>query len=228
MSYPQNPNTIIIKNEYYPTGLKEIDIWNYYQKVRTNLLKETIGKNLIVFFFIDTNKYIVMRKTKDKKLIKLNPSNYDIIISGRTISFHNVMDRYSNYGIIDIDTDDFNKAKDLTIELYHIFNQKKYIKDVKIIYTGKDSFHIRVFYPNEYKIEYIKQEILNDLNDIDSKNKFTIKAKRTKGTPNLDLQRNIYNAGYIALNSLSVDGLKCTEVPIRKIKMFRKEDVKII
>lgn len=58
MSYPQNPNTIIIKNEYYPTGLKEIDIWNYYQKVRTNLLKETIGKNLIVFFFIDTSELL--------------------------------------------------------------------------------------------------------------------------------------------------------------------------
>jgi len=30
MSYPQNPETIIIKNVFYPKGLKEIDVFNYY------------------------------------------------------------------------------------------------------------------------------------------------------------------------------------------------------
>ena len=56
MSKPQNPETLVLKNEYYPNGLREIDIWNYYQKVKNQLLRETIGKNLIVFFAIDLNK----------------------------------------------------------------------------------------------------------------------------------------------------------------------------
>ena len=39
MSYPQNPETLVIQNKYYPKGLREIDIWNYYQKNKNLLFK---------------------------------------------------------------------------------------------------------------------------------------------------------------------------------------------
>ena len=38
MGYPKNPDSIVLKNKYYPNGLKEIDIWNYYQKNKRNML----------------------------------------------------------------------------------------------------------------------------------------------------------------------------------------------
>lgn len=227
MSVPQNQETIVIKNKFYPTGLKEIDIWNYYQTNKVNLLKETMGKSLIVFFAIDVNKFIVMRKNKSKGLIRLTPSDYDTIVSGRTISFHNTMNRFSDYGIVDIDTDDFEKAKDLTLELYELFNKQRYVKNVKIVYSGKESFHLRINFNTEYKIEYIKYKIEKTLTTSNLKYAVTIKTKKSRDIPNLDLQRNIYNAGHIALGSLSVDGLKCMEVPKNKLKMFRKEDAKI-
>jgi hypothetical protein len=138
------------------------------------------------------------------------------------------MNRYSSYGIVDIDTDDFSKAKDLAVEIYELFYNQKFVNDVKIIYTGKDSFHIRVYFNNDYKIDYIKDRLLNVLNEAKLRNEYTIKARREKNIPNLDLQRNIYNAGYIAIHSLSVDGLKCMEIEPKKIRWFKKEQAKII
>ena len=227
MSYPQNPDTIVIKNEYYPKGLREIDIWNYYQKVKAPLLKETLGKNLIVFFAVDVNKFIVIRKTKDGGLVRFNMRDYDTIVSGRSISFHNVMNKYSPYGIIDIDTYDFKIAKELTSELYDFFEKQKFVYDTKIIYSGKNSFHLRVFFQSDYHVDYIRKKLADTLNEANLKTEFTIKGKRTQNIPNLDLQRNVYNAGFIAVNSLSVDGLKCLEIEPKKIKWFRKEQAKI-
>jgi len=228
MSIPQNPNIIVIKNKYYPQGLREIDIWNYYQKVKIQLLRETLGKRLIIFFATDVNKFIVIRKDKIKGSIRLTSSDYNNIVSGRTISFHNVMDRFSNYGIIDIDTDDFEKVKDLIFELYDFLYKKKFVKDIKIIYTGKESFHLRIFFNSEYKIENIKQLLFDNLQEAVLTNPFTIRGKRIKNIPNLDLQRNVYNGGYIALHSLSVNGLRVVEVPYNKLKNFKKEIAKIL
>ena len=228
MSHPKNPHTIVIKNEYYPRGLREIDIWNYYQKVKIPLLKETLGKNIMVFFAVDENKFIVIRKNKSEGLVRLNMTDYDDVVSGRSVSFHNVMNKYSSYGIIDIDTDDFKKAKDLAVEIYQLFYNQKFVHDVKIIYTGKDSFHIRVYFNNDYKIDYIKDRLLSVLNEAKLRNEYTIKARRQQNIPNLDLQRNVYNAGYIAINSLSVDGLRCIEIEPKKIRWFKKDGAKIL
>jgi hypothetical protein len=228
MSYPQHPDTIVIKNEYYPKGLLEVDIWNYYQKVKVPLLKETLGHSLIVFFAVDVNKFTVIRKTKDDGLVRLNMRDYDTIVSGRSISFHNVMNKYSPYGVVDIDTDDFKKAKELASELYDFFENQKFVYDTKVIYTGKNSFHIRVYFNSDYKIESIKQRLITVLSEAKLNSEYTIKSRREKNIPNLDLQRNVYNAGFIAVNSLSVDGLKSIEIiEPKKIKWFRKEQSKI-
>lgn len=228
MSYPKNPYEIIVKNEYYPGGLKEVDIWNYYQQNRRNLLKETLGKTLIVFFTTSLNKTIVIRKNKSKGLIRLTPIDFNTIVSGRTLSFHSVMDRYSNYGIIDIDTNNFDRAKEAVIDLYSILENSNFTKGLQIRFTGKKSFHLKVNFNTEYKIENIRQMIFNHLIENNVHKKYTIAHKRFKNITNIDLNRNIYNAGYITLHSLSIIGLRCMDVPIQKLKRFRKEDAKII
>jgi hypothetical protein len=227
MSYPKNPYEIIVKNEYYPSGLREVDIWNYYQQNKINILKETIGKTLIVFFATSLNKTIVIRKNKSKGLIRLTPTDYNTIVSGRTLSLHSIMDRYSNYGIIDIDTNDFNKAKDVVIDIFNIMEKAKFTKDLQIRFSGKKSFHIKVDFNSDYKIEHIRKMIYDHLIENNIQQKYTIAHKRFRNVPNIDLNRNVYNAGYITLHSLSIIGLKCMEIPFRKIRNFKKEDAKI-
>lgn len=227
MSYPKNPYEIIVKNEYYPSGLKEVDIWNYYQTNKINILKETLGKTLIVFFATSLNKTTVLRKNKSKGLIRLTPTDYNTIVNGRTLSFHSVMDRYSKYGIIDIDTDNFDKAKDTVIDIYNVMEKAKFTKDLQIRFSGKKSFHLKVDLNGEFRIENIKKIIFNHLIENNIQQKYTISHKRFRNIPNIDLNRNVYNAGYITLHSLAITGLKCMEVPLKKVKSFRKEDAKI-
>lgn len=227
MSYPQNPDTIILKNEYYPDGLKEIDIWNYYQKIKIPLLRETLGKNLIVFFATDLNKTVVLRKNKSGGLIRLNHNDFDEIVNGRTLSFHTEMGKDSDIGIIDIDIDNFDLAKETTRYIYDIIVRAPFVENIKIRYTGKSSFHIILEYKRKLFVDQGRKLIHDFLIENKADDKYTILGKRTKNIPNLDLGRNNYKSGYITLGSLSVDGLKCIEVDLKWLRNFRKDKAKI-
>ena len=119
-SYPKNPSTTVVLNNFYPKGLKEIDIYKYYISVKKQLLEEL--KNREVMFFINPkiNKSIVKRKDpKTGSFFKLTDNNYEKLITGRTVSVHSTMNKSESFGIIDIDFDDFNQAKKATNEIYN-------------------------------------------------------------------------------------------------------------
>ena len=80
----------------------------------------------------------------------------------------------------------------------------------------------------KYRIEDIRKIFFNHLIENNIQKKYTIAHKKFRNIPNIDLNRNVYNAGYITLHSLSIIGLKCMEVPLKKVKNFRKEEAKII
>lgn len=224
--YPEHPDTIIIQNEFYPNGLKEIDIWNYYQKNKNFILRETIGKDLMLFIATDLNEFIVRRRSKETPYIKLNPSNYDNIITGRTLSIHSTMEKTTYFGIIDIDIEDFKLAKEATKNVYEYIKNAPFVDRIKIRFTGSTSFHLILNFKRILKIEYVN-ELIREYLEKENFENYTIKAKRTKGIVNLDLGRNIYKAGYITLHSLSVFGLKCMEVDINQLKNFNKDRAKI-
>lgn len=224
MSYPEHPDTIIVKNEFYPDGLREIDIWNYYQKVKGPLLQQVINKDLMFFIMVDVNKDIVLRKGRETRFLRLNSKNYDTVITGRTASIHSTMKQSENFGIIDIDTDDFDEAKLAALKVYN-YMTKSY--NTSIRFTGKNSFHIICGFNREKNIDDIKYEFQNHLRKSDLIKDYTVLYKRTKSIPNLDLAPNKFRGGYITLYSLSTIGLKCIEVDPRRIMSFRKELAKI-
>jgi len=226
MSYPKNPNQIVIQNEFYPHGLTEKDIWDYYEKNKPLILKNIIGRNIMFFIATDINKTVVKRKINESP-IRLNYSNFNEIITGRTISIHSEMGMIENFGIVDVDVDDFHKAKLATLEVYHILNQYKLFTDVKIRYTGKTSFHVIVYFKRKVEVSYIKNMLEQYIKETPLINKFTMKHKRDIKTPNLDLYRNVYRAAFISEGSLSVDGLRCIEVNPRYLRTFRKELARI-
>lgn len=216
MTAPQNPNTIVIKNKFYPNGLTEGDIWNYYQKYKSPILKEVAGRYLVVFIMVDVNKEVVRRKTKDGKYVLLNNSNYDNIVTGRTVSFHSTMAIYEDFGIVDIDCDDFNLAKEAAIDVHN--KLLRISKDIQIRFTGKTAFHVICGFNRKIKIGVIRDMLRNELQSL---TQYTMAQKRTKGIPNLDLAPNKFNGAYITLNSLSIWGLRCIEVDYKNLSSFR-------
>ncbi len=61
----------------------------------------------------------------------------------------------------------------------------------------------------------------------DFRRNYTISYKRTRGIVNLDLSPNKYRGAFITKHSLSLIGLTCMEVPLHKLKSFKKNDARI-
>lgn len=221
MGYPQHPNTVIIKNLYYPDGLREIDTWNYYQKVKSNLLGQVKGRDLIFWIMVDINKPVVIRKGGTTRFIRLNSSNYDKVITGRTISIHSTMKRSEDIAVIDIDFHDFSRAKEATRDTFEFVSKNvSIVKSASIRFTGKGSFHIFCKLNKKYNIDAIRMVLRKTLQQSPLSDKYTVESKRTAVIPNLDLAPNKFRGGFITLFSLSEIGLKCEEVPISKLSSF--------
>lgn len=223
MSYPKNPGTIVVKNKYYPGGINELMIWEYYQKVKVPLIKEVYNRDLMFFIMVDINKPIIKRKLKNK-YIRLQPSNYDEMITGRTVSVHSAMKAYEEFGIIDIDIDPrdgFAWAKKVTGDVYDfVMDKMPIVRSVQIRFTGKQSFHIVCNFNRKMKIDSIRFLLRRFLQQSDLSRVYTIEGKRRPGIPNLDMAPNKLHGNYITLNALSILGLRCMEVPYRELNSF--------
>jgi DNA primase len=230
MSYPKNPETIILKNSIYSRGLTESDVWNYYQKVKSVILQETKNRDLMFIIMVDLNKPIIRRRT-GAGFIRLNSTNYDEVITGRTLSIHSAMGLYEDFGIIDIDidpSDGFKWAKVVTKETYEFVMDKiPIIESASIRYTGKTSFHIHCNFRRKMKIDTIRFLLRKFLQESDLAKKYTIEGRRRPGIPNLDMAPNKFRGNFIVLNSLSELGLMCVEVPYQSLMRFEPRQARI-
>lgn len=224
MSKPQNPNTIIIKNKFYPRGLTELDIWNYYQKVKKDLLKETFNRDLMFFVATDLNKQIIRRRMKSGQTIRMNPKNYDNLITGRSLSIHSAMGNIEEIGVIDVDIDPrdgFRWAQKATAEVYDfVMNDMPVISSAKIKFTGKTSFHIVCNFGRKNRIDAIRFLLQKFLRNSDLSRRYSVAGPRRLGVPNLDLSINKIRGNFITLHSLSVIGLRCMEVSYNNLMRF--------
>ena len=223
MSEPKNPETIVLRNKFYQKGLREIDIWNYYQKVKGPLLQEVVGRDLLFFIFVDVNKPIVKRKGKTTNFIRLTSKNYDEMITGRTVSIHSAMRRSEYFGIIDIDVDpidQFRWAKKVTADIYSIVAEFPIVRSCRIKFSGKQSFHLVCEFGRKINVDSIRFLLRKFLQESELSKRYTIGGQRRPGVPNLDLSPNKTRGNYITLHALSVWGLKSVEVPYRQLMSF--------
>ncbi len=220
----KNPETIVIKNKFYPSGLTEMDVKKYYDKNKRKILNENFNRD--VMLFIKTEKDVIVRRKKKGGFFKLTDQNYEREIHGRVISIHSTMNHDENIGIVDIDINDFSKAKSAAAAVYDHLSTQNLFRKVTIRYTGKESFHIVCEFDTVYSVNKIRPFFRKIL-----KPKFAdtydIESRRQTGKVNLDLSSNKYRGGFITLNSLSVWGLRCMEVPRGKILSFNQSSAKI-
>ena len=227
MSTPKNPNTILITNKFYPDGLKEIDIWSYYNLYKGIILNQTRGRDLMFAIATGENQIALKRKGVDSKFLTLTNSNYENMVHGRVLTIYSTMKMYEDICVLDIDIDDFNKAKDATHDVYMTCSKSPLFSDAIIKYSGKQSFHIVCKLARKTNIDSIRMIANNFLRKTDLTKKYTIEAKRKSGIANIDLSVNKFRGAFITLNSLSIWGLKCMEVPFNKLSSFNQSMAKI-
>ena len=61
MSAPKNPEIVVIKNKYYPAGLNEGRVWDYYQRYKFKVIDEINARPIMLWIFKDLNTTIVKR-----------------------------------------------------------------------------------------------------------------------------------------------------------------------
>jgi len=227
MTYPKNPDTIIVKNQFYPKGLTEKMIYNYYMQHKNLIMNQVRNRDVMFAIMPEVNKPVLRRKISGKT-IKLTNSNYGNIITGRTITIYSIMGFYEDFVIVDIDADKFDIAKDVVRDVYPLLINIPNIFSCEIRYTGKVGFHLKCHLMRKMRIDDAKEMIQNHLMKTDITKKYTIAPKRTKGTPNIDLwASNKKNGAFITLNSLSIIGLKCMQILQKDFQKFRAIDAKI-
>ncbi len=232
MSKPKNPQVVVLKNKFYPQGLREIDVWDYYQSVKRELISRNIGLQMMVYIMTDLNKPVIRRRAAGGKPIYLDQKNYDTVVTGRTLSFHASMNPQTRYGIIDVDvhpSDGFQWARQATLATYdYVMDKLPIIKTANIQYTGKGSFHIVCDLGRVTRADTIRFMLEKFLRQSPLAKAYTINEKKSyPGVPNLDLNRNAFRANHISLHSLSVWGLKSMEVGYNQLMNFDPRKAKI-
>jgi hypothetical protein len=177
----------------------------------------------MIFIATDINKTIVIRKSKENGVIMLTPSNFDKYINGRSLSIHSCMGKDEEFGIIDIDTDDFIKAKEAVYDVCNTMDQAPFVNDIKVRFTGKDSFHVICYFKRKLRIDASRDLIRSFLKQSYISKIYTIEFERQPQKVNLDLAPNKYRGGYITKGSLSTLGLRCMEIELRHVRSFNKQ-----
>ena len=220
MGEPKNPNSIIIQNNYYPKGLTERSIWEYYQKNKLYILKEVQNREVMLVIMTDINKPVIIKKYNNESIFLTN-ENYDKIMHGRVVSVYSTMHQKEDMAIIDIDCDNLKLAKQAAWDVFqYTISKIPYINNATIRFTGKTSFHIICQLKRKLHIDSIRMILKKSLYDSPLSQNYTIEYKRHKGIPNLDLAPNKFRGNYITLNSLSIIGLKCMDIAPRNLRSF--------
>jgi len=230
MKVLKHPETVLVKNEFYPKGLKEMDSWTYYQSVQNKLLSEISGRDLMIFIATGVNETTVLRRGKTTNFIRLNRSNWDDTFHARMLSIISTMHQAEDFAIIDVDTIDFRKAKEATLETYNfVVSSIPFVDSAWIKYTGKNSFHVVCNLKREMYVDQVKILLRHFLEKSDLRQKYSIDdtRRRDKSILNLDLSSMKWRGGFVSLHSLSALGLRCMKVNIEKVRSFKKEDAVI-
>jgi len=225
MPYPEHPNTKIIRNEYYKSGLTELKIWNHYQRNKNKIIEYINNKYVMLFIIPEMNKYIIRRKI-DGKPFTLNKNNFDLVMTGRTISIAVEQSNRTDRLIIDIDPPKSNINENSLKEAIGDILSSSSIHNVlfnKVYCTGR-GYHIHFVLKNKINISDGKELLLSELRKFEDKYDIN---KKSSSRINLDLSVMNNKSVYVVPYSLNRNGLICMDITNRWLT-FKRVDSRLI
>ena len=215
-------NEIIVQNKYYSKGLREQQIDLYYNKNKLKILKEVDGRPILLFLFTDKDKYIVKRNISNKPIV-LNNSNYEKIISGRTLSI-SVEQPIVKYFILDIDAPprfNENELKTCVSDIVKFLeNEQRMVNSIRIT-NSANGYHIYGYLRKPIshdKAVFILEEKLKKLDD-----KYYINKKGKPDKINIDLSSMYKRGSHTVPFSLNLNGTVCMDIT-KKWKTFNRKN----
>jgi len=217
---PQNVDDIVIKNKFYPRGLTEQQIYDYYMGNKRKILN-WIGSRPVAFFLVIDGKIVVKRKLKSGPII-LNDSNYEELITGRTVSIYVERPDRTDYFIVDIDAGKGINYKEIW-EASEIAQKSLYDMGVlnwEKLFTSPYGMHLIGYIKPKLSIGLLRGEIYNLLSN--NQNEYLVNIKgRKPGTINFDLSPNYTRSIHIVRHGLTKEGLICDNIASVNMSMTK-------
>lgn len=210
-----NPDGVVVSNRFYPKGLTEKQIYDYYIMNKHNIIKWIDGRQVSFFLEVENSKPVVIRKYKSNPIF-LNSENYEKLITGRTLSIYTQMPTISKYFVVDVDGgpgvsfSDVVKASVKAQKLLMGFNVIKY----ETLFTSSLGVHL-IGHTNNHLTP--KKTILNLTEMLSAQDEYLVNIKgRKPGSINYDLSPNNEKALHLCRYSLTKDGLICDDISQKK------------
>lgn len=233
--FPDHPDQLVVKkNDFFSRGVREIDVWNYYEGIKNKLIPELKGRNLFIVIATKPGSELFIRHPYDKKskFIRINNKDeFETYHSGKTGEYHRTSSEITDEAVFDFDpgpSATFDEIKSVVQQcIDFIKKQKDFSKSVDLRFTGSRSFHVTAYLKTKKKIEDIKKDLEYRLDDnFKDDEKITIASNKPPGHKvNIDLSPMKVNGGHIAPYSMRIKtGLCC--LPVDSLTSFKKEDAK--
>lgn len=230
MGVPEHPDTIVIQNEYYPKGLKQIQVWNHYKKYKFKILEEVQNRPILIFIFVEINTPIIKRFNKFRA-IRLNSENYENYITGRTVSLSVEQEKNKlNYLCIDIDAGkeilEENK-KECVDNVLRIFRNIKSINKTRVILSA-NSYHVYGYLKNPMRNDeavYFLRDKLQSDPIIKKLYRISSRIRTDESLINLDLSPMYSRGSHTVPLALNRNGLICMDVTKNWRTIQRKDAI---
>lgn len=226
MGQPTNLDSIVIRNEYYPSGLTQGLVWKYYNENRKRVLREIKGRSILLFIFVQENVSII-RRFYDYNLIKLTRGNFDKVINGRTVSIsvEQASDKL-DYFCVDIDpprhlVNNEDELKECVTDVLELFNNMNSISKVRVTNSAR-SYHVYGYLKRPMKsntgIRYLSKKLQYGL-----KGEYSINSRKdNKLKINLDFTPMYLRGTHTSPWALCKNGLICMDIT-KNYKNFNRE-----
>jgi len=212
--HPKHPDTVLIKNKFYPTGITEQQVYEYYMEVKDKLL-DWIGTRYASFFLRMENGSMIVLRRKNENYFKLTKNNYEEVITGRTNIVLVQHPGITNYFIVDIDPGkDLGRTEALEASNFAYENLRKEfdVKQWEMLTTSERGIHVIGYMSEQFNINILRTKVKDILTKNITKEKYIVDIKgRPSGYVNFDLTAMFKNRIHIAKHSLTKDFLICTD-----------------
>lgn len=225
--YPKHPETEIVPiNEYLEKPLREKDIWEYYDKVKSRIVAFYNKYDFDTLLMIKVDKVIVKRPSAIKTI-----EDFEKLNNGRTLEWHfSLKTDKTSLAWIDFDPkEEFSwlDLKKIVLEVKELIDSLDFIRGSQILFSGSKGFHLHCFLKKEMDIDEVRltfKKFLNNYIENKKDNRLSIGIIKRKDGLRIDISTLHVAGGLRVPYSLSKMGLVCIPLNEKDLLKFEKED----
>lgn len=219
-------NEVLIRNEYYPDGLRENDIVRFHHLNKKIILNEVRNRKVIFCIFTNVNEYVIVRNREGKK-IHLTERNFDELIHPRVVSIFAEIPLISNEWCIDIDAgervDERDKkqvVREVLDKVNEMYEQGWTINyDYYRITNTSTGYHVFFYMKTKDSVYRNYEKVKIFFNDLKSK----YDRKRDPDSIVIDFSVMRPHGAHVVVGSLNRNGLACMDIT-DKFDKFKRTD----